>query len=146
MSAEWFRLEAVLRFRRLQRDKARSAYAAANAEVRKAQAARDRARAEMQGEHANLRADADGLVSASRLLRHRAKLLAAEGELESIMRLLLVAQEKAAARGRDLLEAHRRSQAVQVLKERARALHTRSRARLQRREIEDAVVRGKRRV
>ena len=130
-----FRLEAVLRVRRLQEDAARGALADATAAVARAEAEEGRARAWLDALRAQPAPDGPAAWDAQRRVQ-----LAAADELSSRGSDVAHARAEQQARQRELAAARTRVRALERLDERRRAEHAREVARHEERAADDLVT------
>jgi len=130
-----FRLEAVLRVRRLQEDAARAALAEATSAVGLAEAAEVRAAARL----GTLRDEAAPSGAQAWEAHRRVQLTAAE-ELAARTAELGLARAERRERQRSLADARTRVRALERLDERRRAEHAREVARQDERAVDDLVT------
>jgi flagellar export protein FliJ len=130
-----FRLESVLRVRRLQEDVARSAFAEVTLAVGRSEADVASARAWLDG----LRDEPPPTGPHAWEARRRVQLAAAE-ELAGRVTALDHARAEQRARQAALAEARTRVRALERLDERRRAEHAREAARLDERAVDDLVT------
>jgi len=130
-----FRLEAVLRVRRLQEDVARAALADATATVAGAEAAEARAARWLDGLRAQPLPAGPAAWDA-----HRRVQLSAADELAARTSEVAHARAEQRARQRELADARTRVRALERLDERRRAEHAREAARQEERAADDLVT------